>query len=88
MLLVLIAVARFDFSWGDADYHQETLGNLKADVKSTSQQAVSLGYCPLEICTLRSSLFRFHIPELPLKIFEVGFLPFISETTIAEKLTG
>lgn len=31
------AVARFDFSWGDIDYHQETLENLKMAVKSTKK---------------------------------------------------
>lgn len=36
-LNVLIAVARFDFSWGDPEYHQETLNNLKAAVKSTKK---------------------------------------------------
>jgi len=30
-------VARFDFSWGDADYHQETLDNLKVAVRSTKK---------------------------------------------------
>ncbi|KAL0724965.1 hypothetical protein Bca4012_039564 [Brassica carinata] len=30
-------LARFDFSWGDADYHQETLDNLKIAVKSTKK---------------------------------------------------
>lgn len=34
---MLIAVARFDFSWGDPEYHQETLNNLKAAVKSTKK---------------------------------------------------
>ncbi|KAK9289573.1 hypothetical protein L1049_007729 [Liquidambar formosana] len=32
-----MSVARFDFSWGDPDYHQETLENLKAAVKSTKK---------------------------------------------------
>ncbi|KAM7268658.1 hypothetical protein ACFE04_010824 [Oxalis oulophora] len=32
-----MSVARFDFSWGDAEYHQETLGNLKAAIKSTEK---------------------------------------------------
>lgn len=32
-----MAVARFDFSWGDPEYHQETLENLKAAVKSTKK---------------------------------------------------
>ncbi|KAL0662624.1 hypothetical protein Bca4012_099461 [Brassica carinata] len=30
-------LARFDFSWGDAEYHQETLDNLKIAVKSTKK---------------------------------------------------
>ncbi|KAF8395326.1 hypothetical protein HHK36_019270 [Tetracentron sinense] len=32
-----MSVARFDFSWGDAEYHQETLDNLKMAVKSTKK---------------------------------------------------
>ncbi|KAI3512174.1 hypothetical protein L1887_19408 [Cichorium endivia] len=32
-----MSVARFDFSWGDCAYHQETLDNLKAAVKSTKK---------------------------------------------------
>ncbi|KAJ9175374.1 hypothetical protein P3X46_013937 [Hevea brasiliensis] len=32
-----MSVARFDFSWGDAEYHQETLENLKAAIKSTKK---------------------------------------------------
>jgi pyruvate kinase len=32
-----MSVARFDFSWGDAEYHQETLENLKIAVKSTKK---------------------------------------------------
>ncbi|XP_009361441.2 pyruvate kinase 1, cytosolic [Pyrus x bretschneideri] len=32
-----MSVARFDFSWGDAQYHQETLGNLKVAMKSTNK---------------------------------------------------
>lgn len=32
-----VAVARFDFSWGGSEYHQETLDNLKAAVKSTKK---------------------------------------------------
>jgi len=31
----LHSVARFDLSWGDPDYHQEILENLKAAVKTT-----------------------------------------------------
>ncbi|KAJ9184396.1 hypothetical protein P3X46_004127 [Hevea brasiliensis] len=32
-----MSVARFDFSWGDPEYHQETLENLKAAVKNTKK---------------------------------------------------
>ncbi|XP_054800038.1 pyruvate kinase 1, cytosolic-like isoform X2 [Prosopis cineraria] len=32
-----MSVARFDFSWGDVEYHQETLGNLKTAIKSTNK---------------------------------------------------
>ncbi|KAH9674888.1 Pyruvate kinase 2 [Citrus sinensis] len=46
-----MSVARFDFSWGNTEYHQETLENLKAAVKTTkklcavvnkSEKAISL----------------------------------------------
>ncbi|KAL6585430.1 hypothetical protein OROMI_002074 [Orobanche minor] len=32
-----MSVARFDFSWGDAEYHQETLENLKTAIKSSKK---------------------------------------------------
>ncbi|MQL76942.1 hypothetical protein Taro_009335 [Colocasia esculenta] len=32
-----MSVARFDFSWGDMDYHQETLENLKVAIKATKK---------------------------------------------------
>lgn len=34
---MVFAVARFDFSWGNPEYHQETLENLKAAIKSTKK---------------------------------------------------
>lgn len=37
LIFVVLAVARFDFSWGDSDYHQETLENLKAAIKATKK---------------------------------------------------
>ncbi|KVH54667.1 Pyruvate kinase [Cynara cardunculus var. scolymus] len=37
LIVVDVAVARFDFSWGNSEYHQETLENLKAAVKSTKK---------------------------------------------------
>ncbi|KAL8135885.1 hypothetical protein AgCh_010483 [Apium graveolens] len=35
--MCVCAVARFDFSWGEPSYHQETLENLKMAVKSTKK---------------------------------------------------
>ncbi|RDX99707.1 Pyruvate kinase 1, cytosolic, partial [Mucuna pruriens] len=32
-----MSVARFDFSWGDSEYHQETLENLRVAIKSTKK---------------------------------------------------
>ncbi|XP_022744191.1 pyruvate kinase 1, cytosolic-like isoform X2 [Durio zibethinus] len=32
-----MSVARFDFSWGDSEFHQQTLENLKIAVKSTKK---------------------------------------------------
>lgn len=38
-----LSVARFDFSWGDAENHQETLENVRTAIKSTKRLcAVSL----------------------------------------------
>jgi hypothetical protein len=37
LLLLLYAVARFDFSWCDPEYHQETLENLKTAIKGTKK---------------------------------------------------
>lgn len=34
---MLCVVARFDFSWHDPEYHQETLENLKNAIKSTKK---------------------------------------------------
>ncbi|XP_073289426.1 pyruvate kinase 1, cytosolic-like [Primulina huaijiensis] len=36
-LKVGMSVARIDFSWGDAEFHQETLENLKSAIKSTKK---------------------------------------------------
>ncbi|KAK4367115.1 hypothetical protein RND71_014995 [Anisodus tanguticus] len=50
-----MSVARFDFSWGDAEYHQETLENLKAAIKNSEKlYAVMLdtGGPELQVATL------------------------------------
>lgn len=61
MLLIafifLVLVARFDFSWGDPDYHQETLENLKAAVKITKKLcAVCCSYGHLD-CLLKFTIY-------------------------------
>ncbi|KAL5709644.1 pyruvate kinase [Ranunculus cassubicifolius] len=37
-----MTVARFDFSWGDVAYHQETLANLKLAVKATKKLCATM----------------------------------------------
>jgi Pyruvate kinase, barrel domain len=46
------SVARFDFSWGNLEYHQETLENLKVAIKSTKKLCAVSTLPP--ICTSRS----------------------------------
>ncbi|KAM0040103.1 putative pyruvate kinase [Helianthus debilis subsp. tardiflorus] len=36
-LMAGMSVARFDFTWGDAEFHQETLENLKLAIKKTKK---------------------------------------------------
>ncbi|MFS7947159.1 putative pyruvate kinase [Helianthus anomalus] len=36
-LMAGMSVARFDFTWGDAEFHQETLENLKIAIKKTKK---------------------------------------------------
>lgn len=47
------AVARFDFTWGDAAYHQETLENLKAAIKSTKK-----------LCAVRETCFNIGLAKI------------------------
>jgi pyruvate kinase len=48
-----MSVARFDFSWGDAAYHQDTLENLKLAIKSTKRLcAVSRHSLATLVCTM------------------------------------
>jgi len=41
---MFVVVARFDFSWGDSEYHQETLENLKTAIKTTKKLCAVSGY--------------------------------------------
>ncbi|MED6210237.1 hypothetical protein PIB30_062310 [Stylosanthes scabra] len=51
-----MSVARFDFSWGDAEYHQQTLENLKAAIKATKKHcAVMLDTVGVELQVVNKS---------------------------------
>ncbi|KAG9134616.1 hypothetical protein Leryth_000934 [Lithospermum erythrorhizon] len=51
-----MSVARFDISWGDAEYHQETLENLRAAIKSTKKLcAVMLDTVGVELQVVNKS---------------------------------
>ncbi|MED6156681.1 hypothetical protein PIB30_016616 [Stylosanthes scabra] len=51
-----MSVARFDFSWGDAEYHQQTLENLKAAIKATKKlSAVMLDTVGAELQVVNKS---------------------------------
>jgi len=41
---MFVVVARFDCSWGDSEYHQETLENLKTAIKTTKKLCAVSGY--------------------------------------------
>ncbi|KAH7547796.1 hypothetical protein ACOSP7_032970 [Xanthoceras sorbifolium] len=55
-----MSVARFDFSWGDAASHQETVENLKMAVKSTKK------LCAVMLDTIGPELQVVNITERPI----------------------
>ncbi|GMY23160.1 pyruvate kinase 1, cytosolic-like isoform X2 [Fagus crenata] len=57
-----MSVARFDFSWGDTEYHQETLENMKAAVKSTKK------LCSVMLDTLGPELHVVNKAEHPISL--------------------
>ncbi|KAK6136036.1 hypothetical protein DH2020_030246 [Rehmannia glutinosa] len=59
-----MSVARFDFSWGDAEFHQETLENLKAAIKSTRK------LCALMLDTVGPELQVVNKTEQPISLEE------------------
>ncbi|XP_052173901.1 pyruvate kinase 2, cytosolic-like [Diospyros lotus] len=63
-----MSVARFDFSWGDADYHQETLENLRAAVKSTGK------LCAVMLDTVGPELQVVNITEKSISLKEDGIV--------------
>ncbi|OIW05122.1 hypothetical protein TanjilG_02595 [Lupinus angustifolius] len=59
-----MSVARFDFSWGDPDYHQETLENLKAAIKNTRK------LCAVMLDTVGAEMQVVNKTETPISLQE------------------
>lgn len=74
--LLCTAVARFDFSWGDEKYHQETLENLKLAVKNTRRLCA--------VCFLRSRMIHFR----PIWIFSCNILLLVSSAGLVLVLSA
>ncbi len=64
MLNAGMTVARFDFSWGDEDYHQETLENLKKAVKNTRR------LCAVMLDTVGPELYVVNEKGTPIELVE------------------
>ncbi|KAK4431083.1 Pyruvate kinase, cytosolic [Sesamum alatum] len=63
-----MSVARFDFSWGDAEFHQETLENLKAAIKTTKK------LCAVMLDTVGPELLIVNKSEHPITLEEDSFV--------------
>ncbi|CAK7325332.1 unnamed protein product [Dovyalis caffra] len=63
-----MSVARFDFSWGDSEYHQETLDNLRKAVKSTKK------LCGVMLDTVGPELQVITRTESPISLQEDSFV--------------
>ncbi|KAF7146888.1 hypothetical protein RHSIM_Rhsim03G0083600 [Rhododendron simsii] len=61
-----MSVARFDISWGDPEYHQETLENLRAAVKATKK------LCAVMLDTVGAELQVVNNTEKTLQLQEDG----------------
>ncbi|KAL7147176.1 hypothetical protein ABFS83_06G090200 [Erythranthe nasuta] len=59
-----MSVARFDFSWGDAEFHQETLENLKVAIKTTKK------LCAVMLDTVGPELLIVNKSEQPISLEE------------------
>ncbi|CAL1373088.1 unnamed protein product [Linum trigynum] len=63
-----MSVARFDFSWGDSEYHQQTLENLKAAIKSTRK------LCAVMLDTVGPELQVLNRSEQPISLLQDGLV--------------
>ncbi|KAK6136154.1 hypothetical protein DH2020_030127 [Rehmannia glutinosa] len=63
-----MSVARFDFSWGDAEFHQETLENLKVAIKSAKK------LCAVMLDTVGPELLIVNKSDRPISLEEGSFV--------------
>ncbi|KAL3838229.1 hypothetical protein ACJIZ3_022820 [Penstemon smallii] len=68
-----MSVARFDFSWGDAEYHQETLENLQVAVKATKK------LCAVMLDTVGPELLIVNKSEQPISLQQDSFVTLTPE---------
>ncbi|KAG8380593.1 hypothetical protein BUALT_Bualt06G0031600 [Buddleja alternifolia] len=59
-----MSVARFDFSWGDAEFHQETLENLNVAIKTTKK------LCAVMLDTVGPELLIVNKTQQPISLQE------------------
>ncbi|CAN1860360.1 Pyruvate kinase 1, cytosolic, partial [Linum perenne] len=69
-----MSVARFDFSWGDAAYHQQTLENMKAAIKSTRK------LCAVMLDTVGPELQVVNRSEKPISLQADGLVVLTPDT--------
>ncbi|XP_004496168.1 pyruvate kinase 1, cytosolic-like [Cicer arietinum] len=70
-----MSVARFDFSWGDPKYHQETLENLRAAIKSSNK------LCAVMLDTVGPELQVVNTTDRPITLEEDTFLVLTPDQT-------
>ena len=70
-----MSVARFDFSWGDEAYHQETLDNLKQAVKNTRR------LCGVMLDTVGPELQIVNGADAPIELVEGNGLTLTPDKT-------
>ncbi|KXZ54190.1 hypothetical protein GPECTOR_5g285 [Gonium pectorale] len=62
LLLAGMTVARFDFSWGTMEYHQETLDNLRTAMRNTKR------LCCTMLDTMGPEIIVLNRPEHPISL--------------------
>eukprot|EP00252_Welwitschia_mirabilis_P010002 TRINITY_DN2301_c0_g1_i1.p1 TRINITY_DN2301_c0_g1~~TRINITY_DN2301_c0_g1_i1.p1 ORF type:complete len:528 (+),score=104.18 TRINITY_DN2301_c0_g1_i1:113-1696(+) len=71
-----MSVARFDFSWGNDEYHQETLENLKKAVKNAKK------LCAVMLDTVGPELQVFNKNEVPIELKADAFVTLTPNTSL------